>query len=59
MGHLPFSDVAVWAEQMRRLKCTMIFNREDWGLANFDLVETQPAPGPAAFDAVRASAERA
>jgi hypothetical protein len=45
VGHLPFSDVAVWAEQMRRLNCTMIFNDEDWGLANFDLVETAPPAG--------------
>ena len=57
VGHLPFSDVAVWGEQMRRLNCTMIFNHEDWGLANFDLVETEPASTPG--DAVRASAERA
>jgi hypothetical protein len=59
VGHLPFSDVAVWGEQMRRLNCTMIFNREDWGLANFDLIEIEPRPTPAAGDAVSASAERA
>ena len=59
VGHLPFSDVAVWAEQMRRLNCIMFFNREDWGLANFDLVEIEPPPAPAALDRLRASVERA
>ena len=46
-GSISFSDVVGWAEQMRRLNCTMIFNHEDWGLANFDLVETEPADGSA------------
>jgi hypothetical protein len=59
LGFVSYGDVIGWAEQMRRLNCTMIFNHEDWGLANFDLTETEPAPGPATFDAVRASAERA
>jgi len=49
VGHIPFSEVAAWGEQMRRLNCTMIFNREDWGLASFDLLDTAPrfeAPDP-------------
>jgi len=59
LGFVSTAEVMAWGEQMRRLNCTMIFNHEDWGLANFDLVETEPAPGAAALDAVRASAERA
>jgi hypothetical protein len=27
---------------MRRLDCPMIFNRENWGLADFQLPETSP-----------------
>jgi len=55
LGILSYRDVISWAEQMRRLNCTTIFNHEDWGLANFDLVETEPTPAPTA---ARASADR-
>ena len=39
---LPFIDyreVTSWAVQMRQLNCPMIFNRENWGLAEFDFRE--------------------
>lgn len=42
IGFVSYADVIGWAEQMRRLNCTMIFNNEDWGLGKFDLVETAP-----------------
>src|SRR5579863_6613693 len=40
---LPFIDyqeVTSWAVQMRRLNSPMIFNRENWGLADLELPET-------------------
>ncbi|MCU1334850.1 MAG: hypothetical protein JWO19_431 [Bryobacterales bacterium] len=37
-------DVLQWGAQMRRLNSPMIFNNEDWGLANLDLPETVPGP---------------
>lgn len=40
-----YADVVGWAQQMRRLNCTMIFNQEDWGLRNVDLLETAPPAG--------------
>lgn len=55
LGTLSYGDVIGWAEQMRRLKSTMIFNHEDWGLANFDLIET--APSADARQSVRAVSE--
>jgi len=36
---LEFEEVLGWARQMERLRTTMIFNGEDWGLASFDLPE--------------------
>ncbi len=33
-------EVAGWAAQMARLGCPMIFNKDDWGLGNFELRET-------------------
>ncbi|HYL39349.1 MAG TPA: hypothetical protein VEV17_25745 [Bryobacteraceae bacterium] len=33
-------EVLGWAAQMSRLKSPMVFNHEDWGLADFDLRET-------------------
>lgn len=33
-------EVIGWATQMQRLEAPMIFNREDWGLADADLRET-------------------
>ena len=43
LGFVSSSDVIGWAEQMRQLNSTMIFNHEDWGLGEFDLVETAPS----------------
>jgi FkbM family methyltransferase len=37
-------DVLQWGAQMRRLNSPMIFNHEDWGLANLGLDETAPEP---------------
>lgn len=34
-----YSEVVGWAAQMRRLNCPFIFNNENWGLADFDLVD--------------------
>ena len=33
-------EVVGWAAQMARLQCPMIFNRETWGLGEFELQET-------------------
>jgi hypothetical protein len=33
-------EVLAWAKQMRRLKSPLIFNHEDWGMANVDLKES-------------------
>jgi hypothetical protein len=44
--YVDWPEVAAWAGQMRRLNCPMIFNREDWGLDEFELRETT---FPAAF----------
>jgi len=57
VGHVPFSDVVGWAEQMRRLNCTMIFNHEDWGLANLELVDASPHVG--SDPSARVAADRA
>jgi len=37
--------VLEWGAQMRRLDSPMIFNRESWGLAEFELEETEPETG--------------
>ncbi len=57
VGSLPVSVVAAWAEQMRRIPCTMIFNHEDWGLGSLDLVESAPPANTAR--AVRAVSDQA
>jgi hypothetical protein len=36
-------EVIAWAKQMQKLRCPMIFNLENWGLADFDLPETTVA----------------
>jgi hypothetical protein len=41
---VPYHDVVAWAAQMRRLNCTMIFNHENWGLADYELREFSPDP---------------
>jgi len=37
---LDYQEVVGWAAQMRRLDSPMIFNRENWGLADLELPET-------------------
>jgi hypothetical protein len=44
LSFVSFDDVAGWASQMRRLNCPIIFNHENWGLADFDLPEHKPRP---------------
>jgi len=39
-----YQEVMGWAAQMRRFNSPMIFNREDWGLAKFELQEYRPQP---------------
>ncbi len=39
-------EVLVWASQMNRLNSPMIFNHENWGLADFELKETVVSGGP-------------
>jgi hypothetical protein len=42
---IDYREVVDWAAQMRRLNSPMIFNRENWGLADLDLCETiLPSP---------------
>jgi hypothetical protein len=36
-------EVIAWAKQMQKLRCPMIFNLENWGLADFNLPETTVA----------------
>ena len=38
--YLDWTHVAAWAAQMRQLERPMIFNRENWGLGEFELQET-------------------
>jgi FkbM family methyltransferase len=38
-------EVLQWGAQMRRLNSPLIFNHEDWGLANVDFEETTPELG--------------
>ena len=39
---ISFTDLASMASQMRRLHAAMIFNLDDWGMADRDLLETAP-----------------
>jgi hypothetical protein len=39
---LAFEQVLDWAAQMERFQSTMVFNRDNWGLAAFDLEESEP-----------------
>jgi hypothetical protein len=36
---IEYPELVTWIAQMRRLDCPMIFNRENWGLADFQLPE--------------------
>jgi len=38
--YVDWKEVTGWAAQMRRLNCPMIFNRENWGLSEYELQET-------------------
>ncbi len=40
LAYLHPNEVYAWATQMRRLNVPIIFNRENWGLADVDLPET-------------------
>jgi hypothetical protein len=40
LSWVDYSEVVSWAAQMQRLGTPMIFNTENWGLADFDLPET-------------------
>jgi len=37
---LEYQELVVWAEQMRRFNSPMIFNHDNWGLADVELEET-------------------
>jgi hypothetical protein len=39
---LEYRDLVIWAEHMRRFDSPMIFNRENWGLAELELPEMVP-----------------
>jgi hypothetical protein len=45
---VPSDEVIAWGAQMRRLNSPMIFNLENWGLADFALPETEILPAPRA-----------
>ncbi len=38
---LTYEELVRWIVQMRRLNCPVIFNRENWGLGEFELPETE------------------
>ena len=40
LSWVEYPEVVAWVDQMRRFNSTMIFNLENWGLADFDLPET-------------------
>jgi hypothetical protein len=40
---IDYRQVMDWAVEMRRLNTPLIFNLDDWGFANADLVERRPA----------------
>jgi hypothetical protein len=44
LSFVSYQDLVGWAAHMRRLDCPMIFNHEDWGLAEFVLKESRPQP---------------
>ncbi len=43
LSYVSHQDLVAWAAHMRRLDCPMIFNHDDWGLAEFVLKESRPA----------------
>jgi hypothetical protein len=45
VGYLDYQELVGWATHMRRLNCPMIFNRENWGLADVALEERILASG--------------
>jgi len=42
LSYIENNTVMDWAGQMKQLDAPMIFNREDWGLAEEELPETVP-----------------
>jgi hypothetical protein len=56
LSFVSFDDVSCWASQMRQLNCPIIFNHENWGLAEFDLSEHRPCPREAQPE-IRCAAE--
>jgi len=46
--YLDSLEVVRWGEQMRRLCCPMVFNHDNWGLADYALEESTIGPPPAA-----------
>lgn len=47
IGYVSFADLVTWAAQMRQMDFPMIFNHDNWGLAEFDLSESRPQTGKA------------
>ncbi|HEV3333766.1 MAG TPA: hypothetical protein VG096_22430 [Bryobacteraceae bacterium] len=45
LSWVSYRDLVTWAAQMRQLNCPMIFNHDNWGLAEFELKESRPHPG--------------
>lgn len=43
LSYVHYKEVVGWLSQMRRLNSPMIFNRENWGLSDLELLET-PLP---------------
>jgi hypothetical protein len=60
VSFIPYQELVGWAAQMRRLNCPIIFNSENWGLAEFELPEHRPKLASGAGSAqppVRCAAE--
>ena len=39
---IEYAELVTWISQMRRFDCPMIFNRDNWGLADCELPESTP-----------------
>jgi len=59
LTYVSYEDLVNWAAHMRRLGCPMIFNHENWGLAEFDLKESRPQPAAHAPVAAQLRVRRA
>jgi len=49
IGWVSYQDFVTWAAEMRKLGCPLIFNHDNWGLTEFELPESRPAPAPASL----------